>query len=94
MVAKWDDENDVQELDHLEGIFDQFSKPQAKLEIAEKEEAKEELTQSTVLFCADVIKMEEKVVKSKKKKSNIVPESQLPCDLEASQDKDVHEIFV
>ena len=39
-----------------------------------------------MLFCADVIKIEEKVVKAKKKQSNFVPESSVP--LEASQDKD------
>ena len=43
------------------------------------------MAQSTVLFCADVIKMEEKVVKSKKKQGSLAPESQVPVsDLEAS----------
>jgi hypothetical protein len=32
------------------------------------------MKQSTVLFCADVIKIEEKVVKPKKKQSNFMPE--------------------
>ena len=68
MVQKWDDENDVQELDNFDEIFEKFNKPQPKLEVGSKEEEKkEEMAQSTVLFCADVIKMEEKVVKSKKK---------------------------
>jgi hypothetical protein len=47
-----------------------------KLEISDKKpQEKEEIGQSsTVLFCADVIKIEEKVVKPKKKQSNFVPE--------------------
>jgi hypothetical protein len=56
------------------------------------EEAKAECKQSTMLICADVIKMEEKVVKSKKK-SSIMPESVIQ-PMEASVDKDADEIFV
>lgn len=88
MVQKWEDENDVQELDNFDDIFEKFNKP--KIEEAKQEE----LAQSTVLFCADVIKMEEKVVKSKKKLGSIVPESQVPQELEASMDKDANHIFV
>lgn len=77
ILAKWEDENVVQELDNFDEIFAKFSKPKSKLEIAEKEEEKveeEDAQGSTVLFCADVIKVEQKVMKAKKKKSNFMPE--------------------
>jgi 3-keto-L-gulonate-6-phosphate decarboxylase len=52
------------------------------------------MAQSTVLFCADVMIVEEKIKKQKKRGGNMIPESQFPVQLEESQDKDADQIFV